>query len=109
MRRKAQRVSGHGASNSTVVRESALLSANRTRNPSWTRKYVTIGEPASVLISLSPSQALRTLFAIDQGPRRRWGNFDVAKPPVSSASAEAASHRPAISKGHARTPPGMHV
>jgi low temperature requirement protein LtrA len=38
MRRKAHRVSGHGASSSTVVSESALVSANRTRTPSQTRK-----------------------------------------------------------------------
>jgi hypothetical protein len=38
MRRKAQRVSGHGASSSTVMSESALLSANLTRTPSQTRK-----------------------------------------------------------------------
>jgi hypothetical protein len=47
MRRKAQRLSGHGASNSTVVLESAVLSANRTRTPSQTRKYVLILDTVS--------------------------------------------------------------
>src|SRR5580765_1584104 len=47
MRRKAQRVSGHAASSSTVTSELALVSANRTRTPSQTRKYVEMGEPAS--------------------------------------------------------------
>src|SRR6266508_4772785 len=46
MRRKAQRLSGHGASSSTVVSESALVSANLTRTPSQTRKYVLIVETA---------------------------------------------------------------
>jgi hypothetical protein len=50
MRRKPQRVSGHGASISTVMSESALLSAYLTRTPSLTRKYVVIGETASALI-----------------------------------------------------------
>jgi hypothetical protein len=50
MRRKAQRLSGHGASSSMVMSESALLSPNLTRTPSHTRKYVLIVEtaPASV-------------------------------------------------------------
>ncbi len=47
MRRKAQRLSGHGASNSTVVPESAALSANLTRTPSQTRKYVLILDTVS--------------------------------------------------------------
>jgi hypothetical protein len=38
MRRKAQRLSGHGASSSTMLSASALVSANRTRTPSQTRK-----------------------------------------------------------------------
>src|SRR6266567_5696912 len=38
IRRKAQRVSGHGASSRTVISESALLSAYLTRTPSLTRK-----------------------------------------------------------------------
>jgi hypothetical protein len=50
MRRKAQRLSGHGASSSMVMAESALLSANLTRTPSQTRKYVLIFETASAPI-----------------------------------------------------------
>src|SRR5260370_42648891 len=50
MRRKAHRLSGHGASISTVVSESALVSANLTRTPSRTRKYVDICDPVPVLI-----------------------------------------------------------
>jgi len=51
MRRKAHRLSGHGASISTVVPESALVSANLTRTPSKTRKYVYICDAVPVLIS----------------------------------------------------------
>src|SRR3954470_5437774 len=43
MRRKAQRDSGHGASSRIVTFESALVSANLTRTPSQTRKYVEMG------------------------------------------------------------------
>src|ERR1700730_8126062 len=50
MRRKAHTLSGQGASSSTVVSESAPVSAYRTRTPSQTLKYVVIGDPASVLI-----------------------------------------------------------
>src|SRR5256885_14760140 len=50
MRRKAHRLSGHGASISTVVPESALVSANLTRTPSTTRKYV-YSRSVPVLIS----------------------------------------------------------
>ena len=52
------RLSGYGASNSMVMSESALLSANLTRTPSQTRKYVLIVETASApirrLSSLNP-------------------------------------------------------
>src|SRR6266852_5818701 len=50
MRRKAHRLSGHGASISTVVSESALVSANLTRTPSRTRKYVDSLDAVPVLI-----------------------------------------------------------
>src|SRR4029077_8116871 len=48
--RKAHRLPGHGASISTVVPESALVSANLTRTPSTTRKYVYICDSVPVLI-----------------------------------------------------------
>jgi hypothetical protein len=50
MRRNAQRLSGHGDSRSSVVSESAFVSANLTRTLSQTRKYVVIGEAACVLM-----------------------------------------------------------
>src|SRR6266481_1889260 len=50
MRRKAHRLSGHGASISTVVSESALVSANLTRTPSRTRKYVDSCDAVPALI-----------------------------------------------------------
>ena len=50
MRRKAQRLSGHGASSSMVRSDFALLSANLTRTPSQTRKYVLIVEATSTPI-----------------------------------------------------------
>src|SRR5439155_11204407 len=52
MRRKAQRVSGHGAKSNTAMSESALVSANLTRTPSQTWKYVVIGETGTSLIGL---------------------------------------------------------
>src|SRR6476620_1252774 len=54
IRRKAHRLSGHGASISTVVSESALVSANLTRTPSRTRKYVFICAAVPVLIGGFP-------------------------------------------------------
>src|SRR6266699_2229508 len=51
---KAHRLSGHGASISTVVSESALVSANLTRTPSRTRKYVDICAAVPVLIGGFP-------------------------------------------------------
>src|SRR6476660_6223506 len=50
MRRKAHTLFGHGANINTVVSESALASANLTRTPSTTRKYVDICDPVPVLI-----------------------------------------------------------
>jgi hypothetical protein len=47
---EAQRLSGHGANSSTVTSEAALVSANLTRTPSQTRKYVLIGETGSASI-----------------------------------------------------------
>src|SRR6266851_5356223 len=61
MRRKAHRLSGHGASISTVVSESALVSANLTRTPSRTRKYVDSLDAVPVLIRGSPSAFLAGL------------------------------------------------
>src|SRR4029077_15318925 len=70
MRRKAHTLSGQGASSSTVISESALVSANRTRTPSQTLKYVVSGEPGPALISPSPpyvpsfvSQLLKAVLA----------------------------------------------
>src|SRR5271168_909932 len=60
MRRKAHRLSGHGASISTVVSESALVSANLTRTPSKTRKYVDICDAVPVLIRGSSFIPLQT-------------------------------------------------
>src|SRR4051812_17057181 len=51
MRRKAHRLSGHGASSSTVTSEPAWLSANLIRTPSQTRKYGAIDETVSASIS----------------------------------------------------------
>jgi hypothetical protein len=75
MRRKAHRLSGHGASSITVMSESALSSANLTRTPSQTRKYVVIGDTASALTWLSPPSCL----------------------PVSGCTGLPTSHEPAIS------------
>ena len=64
MRRKAHRLSGHGANISTVVSDSALVSANLTRTPSMTRKYVVICEAeltrGVLLDSLSDRSGWRT-------------------------------------------------
>src|SRR6266581_7446420 len=84
MRRKAHTLSGQGASSSTVVSESALVSENRTRTPSQTLKYVVIGEPGPALIWSSSSCPDRLVE------------------PVSFNRGEAASHEPAISKLRSR-------
>ena len=68
IRRKAQRVSGHGASSSTVTSEAALLSANLIRTPSQTRKYGAIGETVSA--SISPFSFFNPLLAVSADRQR---------------------------------------
>src|SRR5260370_25538532 len=76
MRRKAHRLSGHGASISTVVSESALVSANLTRTPSKTRKYVDICDAVPVLIRGYSLIALQTGLSgrLTQGLRAAAGH-----------------------------------
>src|SRR6478609_3979778 len=94
MRRKAHTLSGQGASSSTVVSESALVSANRTRTPSQTLKYVVIGESARALIWPPPCPELRVSAVASPSQSRanaakrhrmnlRFQNYFAPDPPMS--------------------------
>jgi hypothetical protein len=60
MRRKAQRLSGHGASSRTVMSDSALLSANLTRTPA-SEEGAPVGGELTVVLE---EEAARRAYSI---------------------------------------------
>jgi hypothetical protein len=66
MRRKAHRLSGHGASISTVVSESALVSANLTRTPSGRAEHGDYGELIRLTLNNNASNAASKALVISK-------------------------------------------